>query len=130
MTFLSYKLPDGAPQKLVWFAECDVCRATHLGPFPNAPKVEQRAAAESAGWRYQREHPMDTCPGCLAAETLPDAGPEPESGSWRDRHGDVWTLGSDGLLHSFETQSFPHDYVEKKWGPLTTASADPKQGDL
>jgi hypothetical protein len=68
MTFLSYSLPMSAPQRMVWFAECDVCRVAHLGPFPNAPKVDQRAVAEGAGWRYQREHPMDTCPGCLARQ--------------------------------------------------------------
>lgn len=36
----------------------------------------------------------------------------------RDRHGDVWTLGADGLMHSFETASFPRSHIEKKWGPL------------
>ncbi len=38
--------------------------------------------------------------------------------SWRDRDGDVWTLGIDGLLHSPETRPFVRSYVEKKWGPL------------
>jgi len=77
MTFLSYKLPEGAPQRMVWFAECDVCRSKHLGPFPNAPKVDQREIAETAGWRYQNEHPMDTCASCLDKESqTPASVPE------------------------------------------------------
>lgn len=108
MTFLSYELPEGAPQRLVWFAECDVCRKSVLGPIGNTPKINQRAIAEDAGWRYQGKHPMDTCPSCLA-----HAGE-----MWRDRDGDVWTLGADGLLHSPETAPFSREHVEKKWGPL------------
>lgn len=38
--------------------------------------------------------------------------------AWRDRQGDVWTLGDDGLMHSCETAPFPREHVEKKWGPL------------
>ena len=38
--------------------------------------------------------------------------------AWRDRHGDVWTLGDDGLMHTPETRPFPLGHVEKKWGPL------------
>lgn len=70
MTFLSYSLPKGAPQRLVWFAECDKCRKATLGPFGNTPNQQQqmRQAVVDAGWRYQGEHPMDTCPSCLAAE--------------------------------------------------------------
>jgi hypothetical protein len=40
------------------------------------------------------------------------------SESWADRHGDVWTVGTDGLMHTPETAPFPRDYVERKWGPL------------
>ncbi|MCZ4066487.1 hypothetical protein O1W71_02235 [Microbacterium sp. H37-C3] len=36
----------------------------------------------------------------------------------RDRHGDVWMLGDDGLLHTRETAPFSRDHVERKWGPL------------
>lgn len=36
----------------------------------------------------------------------------------RDRQGDVWTTGDDGLLHSPETRPFPREHVERKWGPL------------
>lgn len=37
---------------------------------------------------------------------------------WRDKHGDIWTAGSDGLLHTPETAPFSREHVEKKWGPL------------
>lgn len=37
---------------------------------------------------------------------------------WIDKHGDVWTLGDDGLLHTPETAPFSREHVEKKWGPL------------
>lgn len=39
----------------------------------------------------------------------------------RDRHGDYWTEGDDGLLHSAETAPFPREHVERKWGPLVEA---------
>ncbi len=80
MTFLAYKLPKGAPQKQVWFVECDVCRAKFLGPFPNAPKPDQRATVEGAGWRYQMPHPMDTCPSCLSTSST-DPSPDHTDGS-------------------------------------------------
>ena len=84
MTFLSYKLPEGAPQRMVWFAQCDVCRAKHLGPFPNAPKVDQREVVEIAGWQYQREHPMDTCIDCLDRKAAcPESGDSPTTGENR-----------------------------------------------
>lgn len=38
--------------------------------------------------------------------------------AWTDRHGDVWTLGDDGMLHTPETAPFPREHVVKKWGPL------------
>ena len=38
--------------------------------------------------------------------------------AWSDRHGDVWKLGSDGMLWTPETAPFPRGHVEKKWGPL------------
>lgn len=44
-------------------------------------------------------------------------------GPWVDRHGDVWSLGDDGLLHSYETAPFPRERVEKKWGPLLPIGA-------
>ena len=42
--------------------------------------------------------------------------------AWIDRHGDVWRFHSDGLMHTPETQPFPREYVEKKWGPLRLSS--------
>lgn len=43
--------------------------------------------------------------------------------AWRDRQGDIWREGDDGLMHTPETAPFPRDYVEKKWGPLTEVLA-------
>ena len=40
---------------------------------------------------------------------------------WRDRHGDVSTLGRDGLLHTPETRAFPREHVEK----MRAARAEP-----
>lgn len=40
------------------------------------------------------------------------------SDRWIDKQGDVWQLGDDGLMHSFETAPFTREFVEKKWGPL------------
>lgn len=49
---------------------------------------------------------------------------------WRDRHGDVWTEGSDGLLHTPETAPFSREHVEKKWGPLAILADTPEpKGD-
>lgn len=52
---------------------------------------------------------------------LPGVQAVPEDSStarWVDEQGDVWRLGDDGLLHTPETQPFPREHVEKKWGPL------------
>jgi hypothetical protein len=46
-------------------------------------------------------------------------------GPWVDRHGDVWRLGDDGLMHTPKTIPFSREYVEKKRGPLVPASGDP-----
>lgn len=43
--------------------------------------------------------------------------------AWRDRHGDEWTEGDDGLMHTRETAPFSREYVEKKWGPLVAVAA-------
>ena len=41
------------------------------------------------------------------------------SGSrFRDKHGDIWTYGADGLMHAPETAPFSREHVERKWGPL------------
>lgn len=51
-------------------------------------------------------------------------GPRPTNEpieAWVDKQGDVWRLGDDGLMHSFETAPFPREYIEKKWGPLKPA---------
>ena len=53
--------------------------------------------------------------------------PKSELLSWVDRQGDVWRVGEDGLMHSFETAPFPREYVEKKWGPLRLARPLPPE---
>jgi hypothetical protein len=42
----------------------------------------------------------------------------PLGSAWIDTHHDVWTMGSDGIMHSPETAPFPPAHVAKKWGPL------------
>lgn len=72
MTLMSFTLPEDAPQKLVWFAQCDVCKTTTAGPFGNTvnQKVGVGVAMRSAGWRYQSTTPLDTCPACLTKKEL------------------------------------------------------------
>ena len=53
----------------------------------------------------------------------------PAAQALRDRHGDIWTAGDDGLLHSFETAPFPRAHVEKKWGPLVPVTAEKEIAD-
>lgn len=50
--------------------------------------------------------------------TYKDHTGEAPATSWTDRHGDVWTLGEDGMLHTPETAPFSREHVAKKWGPL------------
>ncbi|MGG7510933.1 hypothetical protein [Plantibacter sp. YIM 135249] len=70
MTLMSFALPEDAPQKLVWFAQCDVCQKTTAGPLGNTmnQKTGLEAAIAKLGWRYQSTAPLDTCPACLAKE--------------------------------------------------------------
>jgi hypothetical protein len=64
--------------------------------------------------------PKDARPGVwfIGVRTVPVPGVD-----LVDKHGDVWTLGDDGLLHTPETAAFPREHVEKKWGPLVPAAA-------
>jgi hypothetical protein len=41
-----------------------------------------------------------------------------ERTAWRDKQGDIWTEGDDGLMWTPETRPFPREHVERKWGPL------------
>lgn len=41
-----------------------------------------------------------------------------------DKHGDVWRLGEDGLMHTSETAPFEFDYVNRKWGPLKVTKTE------
>lgn len=50
--------------------------------------------------------------------------------AWSDRHGDIWRLGGDGLMHSPETAPFSREHVEKKWGPLTPVRHVPPPTDV
>lgn len=52
------------------------------------------------------------------AATYEDHTSDSPARAWRDRHGDVWTLGDDGMLHTRETAPFSREHVVKKWGPL------------
>lgn len=51
-----------------------------------------------------------------------EAGKADEREAWIDRHGDIWTVGAGGLLHTPETRPFSREYIEKKWGPLERAA--------
>lgn len=37
----------------------------------------------------------------------------------RDRHGDIWEVGEDSMLHTRETAPFTIEHVQRKWAPLT-----------
>jgi hypothetical protein len=80
---------------------------------------------------------MKICRSCLheemgrAFDAIVSPRPAPtalqlRTGPWRDIHGDVWTLGEDGLLHTPETRPFSREYVEKKWGPLVPTPTRPE----
>lgn len=49
---------------------------------------------------------------------------ESDDRAWTDKQGDVWRLGTDGLMHTPETVPFPREYVERKWGPLVERRPD------
>lgn len=52
------------------------------------------------------------------------------SEAWIDNQGDIWVLGADGLMHTYETAPFTREFVEKKWGPLRPVSDREGDGDL
>lgn len=58
---------------------------------------------------------------CATAEPETDEASPGVSDAWVDNQGDVWRLGGDGLMHSYETAPFAREFVEKKWGPLRPA---------
>ena len=71
MTFDAYELPSAAPQRLAWFATCDKCKSTTLGPFGNSPNQREgfKKCLEDAGWLYGTRGmaPCDLCPKCREA---------------------------------------------------------------
>lgn len=82
------------------------------GEAPAATR-DDRPHSRACGIR-RHDHGPDcdsSCPTCIAAEPS-------KARRWLDRHGDIWTEGNDGLMHSPETRPFPREHVEKKWGPL------------
>ena len=59
------------------------------------------------------------CEWCVIRDALHDA----HRNEWglhrfKDRHGDLWVFGADGLMHTPETAPFPYEHVKRKWGPL------------
>ncbi len=91
----------------VWVWACDRCgRESYLARSQHGlPSPEQM---RQIGW-YIAPRFGDLCPDCVA------------TAEWRDRHGDVWVEGADGLMRTPETRPFPREHVEKKWGPLVPA---------
>ncbi|WP_394254728.1 hypothetical protein [Pseudoclavibacter helvolus] len=84
----------------------------HDGDDPSRVEADYRRRAQAAD-------------EALAILTAPGGQPEAREEpiwQWRDCHGDIWTPGEDGLLHSPETAPFPREHVEKKWGPLVQVS--------
>lgn len=102
----------------------DIC--IHCGrPFEGYAHMEgdyrgkQRCSPGDSGLQYgYNAHPVGTpCERPCLGEVYPDTGP------WRDRQGDVWGLGEDGLLWTRETMPFPRYHIVKKWGPLVPVEA-------
>ena len=92
----------------------------------DAPALPTREASAGERWaRNAREiadalrsgHPA-VDPAWIATILEECAALIPPDGEWRDRHGDIWTLGDDGLMHTPETAPFTREHVERKWGPL------------
>lgn len=59
------------------------------------------------------------CQWCVIYDAMHDAK-RAEYGllQFRDKHGDVWVFGPDGLMHTKETAPFSFEHVQRKWGPL------------
>lgn len=72
------------------------------------------------------DHPQSVglCAVCVDDDRVDDR-PAQAQEAWRDRHGDVWTLGADGLMHTPDTAPFSREHVEKKWGPLVPIGVNP-----
>ena len=65
------------------------------------------------------------CQWCVIREAEQDARRN-EYGllQFRDKHGDVWVFGADGLMHTPETRPFGYEYVQRKWGPLRVCGTE------
>lgn len=90
--------------------------------FPSDEAVQCFGAPPFARWRV--------CQWCVIHDAIQDAQRH-EYGllTLRDRHGDEWKFGSDGLMHSPETAPFKFEYVQKKWGPLRVVSDGKETND-
>jgi hypothetical protein len=107
----------------------NVIRATlaALGSGPDAdPVIKAREVAAERDRLAARLDAVKTYVGA-ARQLRAILADTDEPKQWRDRHGDVWTDGGDGLMHTPETASFPREHVEKKWGPLVPL-ADTDEG--
>lgn len=67
------------------------------------------------------------CQWCVLAEQAQFARRGYTTLALRDRHGDVWRVGGDGLLHTRETAPFSFEHVQRKWGPLRVAHEPAEQ---
>ena len=93
----------------------------HCGCGWNQPGHESRTAAKAA----QRDHrfpPIDRSDDPELQRMTDPAATKNAGGPSIDRHGDIWQLGTDGRLWSYETAPFTRGYVERKWGPLRPAA--------
>lgn len=111
-----YQVSQGSDQRTVeWDGyTIEAVLSDHPGDF---------ATVEEGFWRMDDVRAYLARAEAEAWEYLPDVnGDDPheraEPAAWRDRQGDVWVLGADGLMHTPETAPFTREHVEKKWGPL------------
>ncbi len=59
------------------------------------------------------------CQWCVIRDAIHDASRN-EYGlmQFKDKHGDVWVFGPDGLMWTPETRPFEFEHVQRKFGPL------------
>lgn len=124
-----YQISQGSDQRTVeWDGyRIEAVLSDRLGDFATIEEGFWRLAdvrayltrAEAEGWEY--------LPDVDGADPHGRATGDSAEGPWRDRQGDVWTLGTDGLLHTPETAPFTRAHVEKKWGPLTPLPAEARE---
>lgn len=102
-----------------WTADCDTpgCDGYEGDENGNQTHLPARTIEEAEALLGELKRDAAgrlVCTECVEAV----ACPAPVVEAWIDKQGDVWRLGDDGLMHTYETAPFPREYVEKKWGPL------------